>query len=644
MRNPLRRRKALTASPDVVLALEGGHSAFPLIATPQANRAITAVHVQTQAATYGYLYKKQPAVRKVVDYLARNVSQLGLALYRRADANDRDEAFDHPAAETMRMPKPGRTTSRFVFGMVADWAVYDNAYALKFRDSRVGRRTLIKIPPHAIGVIGADLFDPEGYRIYRSNGTYLDVEATDVIHWSGYDPEDDRRGYSKLETLRADLAEAAATQAAVVELSKSGLAQPGHIERPLEAPDWSPKARDRFEEAWANRVRDKGKHPVLEEGMSFKPAAVSPKDAEMLESRKFTVTTVAGLYGIENIPPADEDERRQMYADVLAPIVGDLTDVLNYALLDVEYGDAEEYYFEFNLADKLRGDAAERYKTLVSAAGAPILTRNEARARENLPAVEDGDELITPLNVTVGGKPSPSVMPIQDPNGPSQDGDERSAALELPVGKAVLPPRRAAQARRRDTYAEDVAGVLVAFLDRQERALKSRRFETKAVTDPRWRSELADDLHKAALRAVATEGEIAAARLGSDFDPDRTTRYLRAMADRRSAEITGAIEQAILAAEGADERAELYADARSNAAPRAGMTIATSLSAFAHREAAQQSPDADSRVKTWIVTSSNSRHPELDGETVPLGAQFSNGEDGPPESVSPGCQCLLEIS
>ena len=43
----------------------------------------------------------------------------------------------------------------------------------------------------------------------------------------------------------------------------------------------------------------------------------------------------------------------------------------------------------------------------------------------NLPAVPDGDELVTPLNVIVGGKPSPQIMPIQDPNKPSQDGDHR---------------------------------------------------------------------------------------------------------------------------------------------------------------------------------------------------------------------------
>jgi hypothetical protein len=33
--------------------------------------------------------------------------------------------------------------------------------------------------------------------------------------------------------------------------------------------------------------------------------------------------------------------------------------------------------------------------------------------------VDGGDELVTPMNVIVGEKPSTDVMPIQDPNKPA---------------------------------------------------------------------------------------------------------------------------------------------------------------------------------------------------------------------------------
>lgn len=44
----------------------------------------------------------------------------------------------------------------------------------------------------------------------------------------------------------------------------------------------------------------------------------------------------------------------------------------------------------------------ERLKTLVAAAGAPVLTRNEARALAGQPSQPGGDDLITPLNVVTG--------------------------------------------------------------------------------------------------------------------------------------------------------------------------------------------------------------------------------------------------
>ena len=48
------------------------------------------------------------------------------------------------------------------------------------------------------------------------------------------------------------------------------------------------------------------------------------------------------------------------------------------------------------------------------------MTRNETRKIQNLPAVEGGDELITPLNVLIGGQASPQDGGDPDPAGKSQ--------------------------------------------------------------------------------------------------------------------------------------------------------------------------------------------------------------------------------
>ena len=62
--------------------------------------------------------------------------------------------------------------------------------------------------------------------------------------------------------------------------------------------------------------------------------------------------------------------------------------------------DETRYYVEFNLEEKLRGNFEEQAAMQTAAAGGPWMTINEVRAMRNLPAIEGGDDLIRPLNVT----------------------------------------------------------------------------------------------------------------------------------------------------------------------------------------------------------------------------------------------------
>lgn len=80
------------------------------------------------------------------------------------------------------------------------------------------------------------------------------------------------------------------------------------------------------------------------------------------------------------------------------------------------------------------------------------------------------------------------------------------------------------------------------------------------------------------------------------------------------------------------------------------MALATTVGAFALTEAARQLA-RDRTVKTWRVTSGNPRpeHADMDGETVAIDAEFSNGLNWPgdpvmgPDEVA-GCQCTVDVS
>jgi HK97 family phage portal protein len=643
------RRKALTASPEVVEAIRDRRTNF-YVRLGGTNQNVSAAFWRGQQASYGWLYANRPAVRTVVDYLARNVAQLPLKLYERLEDNERERRYDHPAAETMGNPDGHTPADQFIFRFVADFLVYDNAYLLKFRANNTQKLTLVRVPPASVTVHGGR-FTPELYRVWRTDGSSFDVKPADILHWHGYNPEDPLLGVSKLETLRQTLTEDSVSQTTSVELMRNGLVA-GHIRRPLDAPEWDETDISRFREGWADARASGGKKtPVLEDGMEFVKDGMSPKDAEMLEGRKFTVAEVARVYGVPPgvlglEPSADlEEQRTQVYADVLPPITGSLACQLDVDILQVEY-DERDYYYEFDLNAKLRGDPVKRYQALTAAVGGPWMLREEARAKENLPPVEGGDQLITPLNVLVGAnpKPAPNVMGPQDVNKPPQDGSHREAPKAVEPGGFVdakayeqvsqLVDRFKADLERQHAYITEVHGALTRYYGRQLREFQ-RKAHTRFDTD-RWNRELGFRLDELLAGIIGRETAVYMRRLaGGEFDMAQVTNYIAATAKGVAEAINHATQLDIDTA-GVEQA---FARARNERAEVASASIGSRSAIFARYEAAKQAPTPELRTKTWVADTK--RHAEVNGETVALSDSFSIGFE---PGSAPNCRCSLVIS
>jgi hypothetical protein len=404
--------------------------------------------------------------------------------------------------------------------------------------------------------------------------------------------------------------------------------------------------------------------PVLEEGMKWVPTAITPKDAEMLAGRQWTVDEVAAVYNF----PADllrraageagelVEARKQFYSDTLPPLTEELAEQFDQDILIAEYA-ADDHYYEFDLNEKLRGDPVARFAAITSAIGAPWLTRNEGRALENRPAIEGADELILPLNVISGTnpKPAPNVMPIQDPNGPPQDGTNPTAPtqqtpkLEEPppsvemvaktngavITKASEPvlqliPKRKSDLARQGRYIDEAHGVMERYYTRQARALRKKAFDGE-----RWDRELSTDLETLLRSIVEREGGIYVARLaGEDFDMRYVTNYLKAQASGAAAAINE-VTKADIEDVGLD-------DAMSRARNERSLVAAASLGArstiFARTEAAKQAPHYEQRTKTWVADTE--RHAEFDGDTVPIGEDWPAGFA---PGSAPNCGCTASI-
>jgi len=144
---------------------------------------------------------------------------------------------------------------------------------------------------------------------------------------------------------------------------------------------------------------------VLEGGITYKPVMMSNSDAQLLEARTYYATEIARAYGVPapllGLPMGEGSSLTYSnLADIKAQFaqfgVQPVTDMLEAQFTRL-VPSTQEVVFQFG--SLLRADISTRFSVYDKALNAGILTRNEAREMEGLPAVVGGDEF-TPTNAT----------------------------------------------------------------------------------------------------------------------------------------------------------------------------------------------------------------------------------------------------
>jgi len=199
-----------------------------------------------------------------------------------------------------------------------------------------------------------------------------------------------------------------------------------YLTRPATAPDWSSggdqSPRSRFIAQWkdsyaGDSATNGGGTPLLEDGMELKSVAFNPRENQWAEAVKLSLETVAQVFQVSPVMVGVLDQanysnvrefRKSLYSDTLGPWLMMIEQRINMSLLPKVLGKSHPgIYTEFNISAKLNGSFEEQGAILQQSVGGPYLTRNEARARLNMTAIDGGDELIVPLNVTANGDQNP---------------------------------------------------------------------------------------------------------------------------------------------------------------------------------------------------------------------------------------------
>jgi HK97 family phage portal protein len=389
--------------------------------------------------TYEQLWKVQPALRTVIEFLARNIADLPLDVYEKTADDSRKKASDHQLTKLLDDPWPGSkwTKYRLINWTVQEYCIYNSAIWIKGKGPD-GRRGVLPVPRRYIQPMGDNLFFPEFYRLSGTRG-FRDLDPDQVVHFWGYNPDDPRDGWSPIETLRQILAEEFEASKYRETLWRNGARISGYIARSEKAPRWSDQAREKFKNEWRSYSSDiaAGQTPVLEDGMSYQAGGITPRDAQYVEARQLTREEVATAYHIDpamvglskNANQSSLPELRQMlYADALGPMLEMLQQDLERQLLPDVYGGATgNFYVEFNLRKKMQGSFEQQAAAVAASVGGPWMTRNEARAMFNLPSLDEAEDLVVPMNVTAGGLANPRDTAPDNPSNEQSNGQAPSA-------------------------------------------------------------------------------------------------------------------------------------------------------------------------------------------------------------------------
>lgn len=239
-----------------------------------------------------------------VAVISSSIASLPPYVYRaRADGRGRDEDATHPLARLIRTgPNEHQSWVDFVESTLASMLLRGNAL-IEVEWDRAGRLasltfwdwsavSVVLLPSQRLRY---DVVDQLGMR--GRPGSVRRLLSDDVIHLR--DRSDDGLvGRSRLSRTAATIAAASAVQEFGLSMFANGVHPSGVIEGDgtLGAPAMQ-RLAEMFRKAFTG-PRNAAKALILDQGLKWKSISVSPEDAELLNSRRFSAEELARIYGV----------------------------------------------------------------------------------------------------------------------------------------------------------------------------------------------------------------------------------------------------------------------------------------------------------------------------------------------------------
>ncbi len=353
---------------------------------------------------------KYSAVWSAVNIISGAVGFLPLIVYRRTEGGSRQRAINHPLYPLLHS-RSNQYMSAQVFKetLTAHALIWGNGYAEIQREQKTGRPiALWPLLPNQTRCIYDNERDVYVYEITNYDGkggsAYLDYDNVLHIHGLGFDGS---KGYSVIRYAADSLGIGLAAERNAGTFFKNDSSPPGVLSTDIPL---NKETKEQIEKSWEEKhggLDNRYRIAVLHSGLKYQAFGIPAKDAQLLESRKFGIAEVARWFQIP--PHMIGDLDRATFSNIehqgIQFVTMTLQRWLEYWKHEIDYklfttSDRRNFFADFVVDMLLRGDSETRAKVYQIALGGNnnpgYMTINEVRQRENLPAIDSGNQLFFP--------------------------------------------------------------------------------------------------------------------------------------------------------------------------------------------------------------------------------------------------------
>lgn len=410
-----------------------------------------------------------------------------------------------------------------------------------------------------------------------------------------------------------------------------------------------------------------GRPFIAHGGIEYKPLGMSMSELAFSQSKKDVRDDILMALKVPKVLVAQTDDVNRAVAetarlvflqDTIKPLLRNLTQKLNEFLVPQD--------FELQYIDPTPEDEERKQNMIESGLQFGYMTINEARQEAGLDPVQDGDQLLVPMNkVPLGDEPQP--LDVQEAETRSVETKEWVHPLRNKVARDLY--RKQAE-RRQTKWERKYASTYRKYNREQEERILSyltaqRSWKKKNIIDEGFNSEqevsILVELIEPLVQAIALEVGQETFDLfdAGDYTPSeavittlekRVRFFAQEVTDTTFKELQTAFAEALELGEGQRQLVDRIKGVYKGISDTRAKTIAVTESHTAIQKTIMDGyQQAGVPIKIWVAVGDAKTRPShlaTDGEEQMIDARFSNGliepgdPDGPASEVI-NCRCTI---